>query len=49
MVTIGIAADGFSITINNKRYWINQEDDPSEKLSELFESLGYVVQIGEEY
>ncbi len=48
-VIIGIESDGFSITINGKRYRFDQEDDPSIKLTKLFESLGYKVEISEDY
>lgn len=49
VVVIGIEAGAFSITINGIRYRIDQEDDPSVKLTELFESLGYKVEISEDY
>lgn len=48
-VTIGIEAGAFSITINGKRYHIDQEDDPSVELTKLFEDLGYNVEISEDY
>ena len=48
-ITIGIASDGFTITYNDKHYWINQEDDPSIKLKELFETMGYIVNVEEDY
>lgn len=49
VVTIGIEAGAFSITINDVRYHIDQEDDPSIELSKLFKSLGYHVEISEDY
>ena len=48
-VIIGIEAGAFSITVNDKRYHIDQEDDPSVELSKLFKSLGYEVEISEDY
>jgi hypothetical protein len=48
-ITIAIACDGFTIIHDDKRYWINQEDDPSIKLRELFESIGYTVTVEEDY
>lgn len=48
-ITISIAADGFTITLDDTHYYINQEDDPSIKLRELFESIGYTVSIEEDY
>ena len=48
-VTIGIEAGAFSITIGDKRYHIDQEDDPSIELTKLFKSLGYNVEISEDY
>jgi len=44
-VTIGVACDGFTIIIADKEYSINQEDDPGEKLKELFLDLGYKVKL----
>lgn len=49
VVTIGIEAGAFSITIGDKRYHIDQEDDPSIELTKLFKSLGYHVEISEDY
>ena len=49
IVTIGIEAGAFSITIDGKRYRIDQEDDPSIELTKLFKSLGYHVEISEDY
>ncbi len=49
VVTIGIEAGAFSITIGGKRYHIDQEDDPSVDLTKLFENLGYDVEISEDY
>ena len=49
VVTIGIEAGAFSITINDVRYHIDQEDDPSVELTKLFKSLGYHVEISEDY
>jgi hypothetical protein len=48
-ITIGIACDGFTIIHEDKHYYINQEDDPSVKLRELFETMGYTVLIEEHY
>lgn len=48
-VTIGIEAGAFIITICGKRYHIDQEDDPSIDLTKLFKSLGYDVEISEDY
>lgn len=48
-IYIGVAADGFAIEYDGQRYWINQEDDPAEKLTELFEKMGFTVTCGEEY
>lgn len=48
-VTIGIEAGAFSITIGGKHYRIDQEDDPSLELTRLFKSLGYHVEISEDY
>lgn len=48
-VIIGISYDGFAITVNGKRWWISQEEDPGAKLYEAFESLGCSVEIEEEY
>ena len=49
VVTIGIEAGAFSITIDGKRYHIDQEDDPSIELTKLFKRLGYHVEISEDY
>ena len=49
IVTIGIEAGAFSITIDGERYHIDREDDPSIELTKLFESLGYHVEISEDY
>ena len=49
IVTIGIEAGAFSITVEGRRYHIDQEDDPSIELTKLFESLGYHVDISEVY
>lgn len=49
IVAIGIEAGAFSITVNGKRYHIDQEDDPSIELTKLFKSLGYHVEISEDY
>ena len=49
VVTIGIEAGAFSITINDVRYHIDQEDDPSIELSKLFKSLGYRVETSEDH
>ena len=49
VVTIGIEAGAFSITIDGRRYHIDQEDDPSIELTKLFKSLGYSVEISEDY
>lgn len=49
VVTIGIEAGAFSITIDGARYHIDQEDDPSVELGKLFKSLGYHVEISEDY
>ena len=49
VVIIGIEAGTFSITLNGLRYHIDQEDDPSVELTKLFESIGYVVEISEDY
>ena len=49
IVTIGIEAGAFSITIDGERYHIDQEDDPSIELTKLFKSLGYHVEISEDY
>lgn len=48
-VIIGIEAGAFSITLDGKRYRIDQEDDPSVEMTKLFESIGYVVEISEDY
>ena len=48
IVTIGIEAGAFSITIDGERYSIDI-DDPSIGLTKLFESLGYHVKISEDY
>ena len=48
VVTIGIEAGAFSITIDGKRYRIDL-DDPSIELTKLFKSLGYHVEISEDY
>jgi len=48
-ITISIASDAFTIIHDNTQYYINQEDDPSIKLRELFESIGYTVSIEEDY
>ena len=49
VVAIGIEAGSFSITIDGRRYRIDQEDDPSIELTKLFKSLGYHVEISEDY
>ena len=49
VVTIGIEAGDFSITIDGRRYRIDQEDAPSIELTKLFKSLGYHVEISEDY
>ena len=49
IVTIGIEAGAFSITIDGKRYRIDQEDAPSIELTNLFKNLGYPVEISEDY
>lgn len=49
VVIIGIEAGAFSITLDSKRYRIDQEDDPSVELSKLFTALGYKVEISEDY
>jgi hypothetical protein len=46
---IGIACDGISYMINDKYWWISQENDPSTALSELFEYLGIKTVITEDY
>lgn len=48
-VIIGIEAGAFSITLDGRRYHIDQEDDPSVELSKLFTALGYKVEISEDY
>lgn len=48
-IMIAVACDGFTIIHNDIHYWINQEDDPSVKLKELFESMGYKVEVEEDY
>ena len=37
------------VTIGGRRYHIDQEDDPSIELTKLFKSLGYHVEISEDY
>ena len=49
VVIISIEAGAFSITLDGKRYHIDQEDDPSVELSKLFKALGYKVEISEDY
>ena len=48
-VIIGTSYDGFAVTVNGKRWWINQEDDPASALYEIFETLGCSVEIEQEY
>lgn len=48
-VVIGVACDGFSITVDGKRMWISQEDDPSIVLSVVFRYLGCEVEIEDEF
>lgn len=48
-VTIGIEAGAFSITVDGRYYHVDQEDDPSIELTKLFKSLGYHVEISEDY
>jgi hypothetical protein len=48
-IIIAVACDGFTIIHNNTHYWINQEDDPSVKLKELFETMGFEVEVEEDY
>ncbi len=49
VVIIGIEAGAFSISLDGKRYHIDQEDDPSIELAKLFKKLGYKVEISEDY
>jgi len=48
-VTIGVMCDGFSITIDDCTYYIDQEEDPTPKLEKLFKSLGFKVEVEEHY
>jgi hypothetical protein len=48
-ITVGISYDGFYIEYGGKRINVNQEDDYEEKLREIFEHLGYYVEIEQDY
>ena len=48
-VTIGIACDGVSIYIDNKRYWLDEEGGTPLTLETMFKDLGYDVKFEEEY
>ena len=49
-ITIGIAGDGFSFTISEKRFWFSQEEEHPEKLwKKIFKELDIDVSIEEEY
>jgi hypothetical protein len=49
-ITIGIACDGFSFTIADKRFWFSQEEEQIEKLwKKIFKELDIDVIIEEEY
>ena len=48
-VTIGIACDGVSIYLNDKRYWLDEEGGSPLTLEKLFKDLGYQVEFKEEY
>lgn len=48
-LVIAVACDGFTIILNGVSYWINQEDDLSVKLKQLFETLRYTVKVVEDY
>ena len=43
-IEIGISADSITYIIGNKRWYINQEDDPIPDLTEMFEYLGFKVE-----
>lgn len=49
IIELGLACDGFSITLDGVRIFIDQEDDATEKLKPFFERLGYHVELTEEY
>ena len=48
-IIISVAGDGFTIIHDDIHYWVDQEDDPSVKLKELFETLGFDVEVEEDY
>ena len=49
-VTVGIACDGYSFTIGDKRFWFSQEEEEPEKLwKEIFKELGFDITVEEEY
>lgn len=49
VIDIGVACDGFTILVDDRHFWVSQEDDPSIKLKELFEYLGFKVTVSEDY
>lgn len=48
-VEVGISYDGFSVTYKGERITFNQEDDLAPKFLILFNTLGFEVEITEEY
>lgn len=48
-ITIGLACDGFRISFNGNDHFVNQEDDQQEKLKEIFEKLGYHVELEDDF
>lgn len=48
-ITVSVACDGFSVEFDGQRYRINQEDDPGEVLKEIFETLGFEVELEEDW
>lgn len=49
VIIIGEACDGFSITIGDKRWTLNQEDPPGKKLAAVFKELGFEATVEEEF
>lgn len=48
-IVIEVMSDAFALKIDKDYYYINQENDPSEKLKQVFEKLGWEVEIEEVY
>lgn len=48
-VSVGIAADGFTIYVGAKRFRFSQEESNEELWKETFKELGFDVTITEDY